>query len=170
MQPTGKKLRSPRVAFAVALTLVVMLSAGCATVFAPNTEQAIPITTSPRGAEVWVDGKIYGHAPLTVQLDTRTKHDITVRRGDDIRTWTLKPHTSTYGALWLTADAAVLVPGVWCAVKSLEEAQTTHYDNGIARVIGIGCLVISVPPIVIDIATNHVSELEPSEITVDYQR
>lgn len=166
--PTSKRRRRARTALAIPFSLALTLTTGCATLFRPNTRQDVPVTTNARGAEVWVDGRIYGYAPLTMQLDTRTKHDITVRRGDDIRTWTLEPHPSTNGALFLAADTAVLAPGIWCAVKSFEEAQTLHYDNQIARVMGIACLVIAVPPLVIDIATNHVSELQPGEITVEF--
>ncbi|EPZ0832583.1 PEGA domain-containing protein [Vibrio cholerae] len=47
----------------LALTLVLN---GCATVFGNSAD--ITIHSDPVGAEVWLDGKVVGHTPVTVEV------------------------------------------------------------------------------------------------------
>lgn len=172
--PDAKTQRHHRAALTVTLTLVVALTSGCATLFNPTT-QNIPVTTHPDGGEVWVDGKFIGTAPLTLELDTNKRHDVTVRRGDIIRTWQMKPHLSTRGASYLGYDAVVLVPATFCAVKAFEGAAfyRSHssfvFDQRTDTFMGVSCLAIGLTPLVVDVTTNHLNELQPTEITVDFR-
>lgn len=172
--PVTKTLRRVRATLAILLALVLATSTGCAALFNPVT-QDVPVTTRPEGGEVWVDGKLVGTAPLTLRLDTRTKHDVTVRRGNDIRTWTLEQQVSSGSGLALTVDAAVLVSGGYCAVVAFEGAAyyaSTYdmWDFGSWDIaLGIGCIVVGLAPLAVDVATNHLNALQPREIAADFE-
>ena len=163
--------------FAVGISLILLLALGssCATLFNPVT-QNVPVTSRPAGGEVWVDGKLVGTAPIVLKLDTRTKHDVTVRRGDIIRTWQMRPHLSATGGAYLGAHAIVLVPATYCVVKMVEGIQfyqsmpSAWFDFGaIDEGIAVGCALVGLTPLVVDVTTNHLNELEPTEITVDFE-
>ena len=166
----------------IALVLLATLATSCATLFkSDRVTQDVRVTTRPNGGEVWVDGERVGTAPIWLTLDTRQGHEVTVRRGKDIRTWQIKPHLSTAGASYLGADALVLVPATWCVVKMIEGYQFyssrqptkgffSDFDlSGADLAIGAGCLIVGVTPLVVDVATKHLYELRPSEITVEFQ-
>lgn len=158
---------------AVVLAAGSLLLGGCAALINPSTEQAIEVTSNPTDAEIWVDGKLIGTAPYMFRLDTRTTHDLTVRRGDDIRTWRLELQLFTTGGLGLAADAAVLVPGIWCAVDAFQAHESSSpwgYHIPASPGLGAACLVIGLTPIVIDVVTNHLGELHPSKIAVDFEQ
>lgn len=172
--PATKDHRHVRTALATLLVLLLALATGCATLFTP-VHQNVPVTTRPAGAEVWVDGKLVGTAPITLKLDTRARHDITVRRGNDIRTWALEQQLSSGGGLALTIDAAVLASGGYCAVAAFQGAAyyaSTYdmWDLGSWDIaLGIGCIAVGLAPLAIDVATNHLNELQPREIAVDFE-
>lgn len=178
-----------RVALTISLTLLLLFGTSCATLFNPAI-QNIPVATHPEGCEVWVDGELVGEAPLTLELDTRKNHDITVRRGDNIRTWTLQHRISSNGGLALAGDVVVLVPAVVFAVMAFQAAAgptpTSPYSyglyndiswpgrlnldfSGVYGGIAVGCLVVGLAPLVVDAATNQFYELEPGEITADFE-
>lgn len=172
--PTSKRRRHVRSALAIPLALALTLSTGCAALFKPTT-QNVPVTTHPDGAQVWVDGKQIGSAPLTLKLDTRKSHAITVRRGDDIRTWQMKPRLAGEGASYLGLDAAILVPAAFCAVEMFRSAAfygsrpPGGFNFGQADLfLGTGCLLIGAVPIAVDLADSNLYNLQPTEITVDF--
>lgn len=174
--PATKRRRHVRGALAVPLTLALTLSAGCAALFKATT-QNVPVTTHPDGAQVWVDGKQVGTAPLTLKLDTRKRHAITVRRGDDIRTWQMRPHLAGEGASYLGLDAAVLVPAAYCAVEMFQSAAfyrslppggfNFNFEQA-DLFLATGCLLMGAVPIAVDLADNNLYNLQPTEITVDF--
>jgi hypothetical protein len=55
-------------ATAVAVAIALCALPGCATVFAGGPD-AVPITTNPPGAYVYLNGQVVGQTPLVVKLD-----------------------------------------------------------------------------------------------------
>ena len=68
-----------------ALTLLaviaVLSNAGCATLLKSKTTQ-VQIDKAPSGAEVTVDGKNVGTAPVSVALSNKTDHQVTFINAD----------------------------------------------------------------------------------------
>lgn len=61
----------------MALVVAVLSGAGCASVV-KGPGQAIPITSDPPGAEVWLDDKMIGFTPLTAEVRRKSDHLITI--------------------------------------------------------------------------------------------
>lgn len=176
MTSNRKHSRPPAVLF-IPLVLLLALSPGCATIFNP-TRQSVPVTSNPTGAEVWLDGKLVGIAPMTLKLDTRAKHAITVRQGDAIKTWTLQPQMSTLGRVGLVGDVLVFVPGMVFGAMLLSDigdinlfgpSSGSGTYNPISVPGGIACIVVGLAPFVVDGLTMDVYELQPTEITADFE-
>jgi hypothetical protein len=61
----------------VSILVSVFLFQNCATIMR-GTSQKIPVTSSPQGAKITVDGKEAGYTPLTLELKRREKTHIIV--------------------------------------------------------------------------------------------
>ncbi len=61
------------------LSIVVLLSAGCASIFDGTTQQ-VTFDSSPTGAEVYVDGVLLGVTPLTSSLKRKKNSTLTVKK------------------------------------------------------------------------------------------
>lgn len=68
-----------RSAYATALLAIVSLLQSCATVV-QGTSQKIPVTSTPIGARVIVDGKDAGTSPLTLKLKKKKPHVIRIEQ------------------------------------------------------------------------------------------
>lgn len=168
---TAKKRRHLRAAMVIPLTLALVFTTGCATLINPAI-QNIPVTTHPDGGEVWVDGELVGTAPITLKLDTRKNHDITVRRGDDIRTWTLKQQMSMAGGFGLAGDVVVLVPGLVGAALGFAAGSRSggwFTCGSLCTGLGLGSLVVGLTPLAVDTCTNKFYELQPGELMVEFE-
>jgi len=60
---------------------VLVSSSGCATLFSSST-QPLTFTSTPQGAEVFLDGALLGRTPLTQQVDKRSGSAVATIRAD----------------------------------------------------------------------------------------
>ena len=60
-------------------TIVLVLLAGCGTLFIPGTKD-VTINSAPVEARVSIDGVDHGLTPLTIQLDNKASHTIAVSK------------------------------------------------------------------------------------------
>ena len=91
------------------IPLLVLGSSGCATMFNPR-HQEVPVTSTPEGAEVWIDGEVVGVTPVTVTVKADENHEVVVKLGDEERAWALERRKSAGGVLGLAGDVLILVP------------------------------------------------------------
>jgi hypothetical protein len=155
---------------AAAGAAAIVLLSGCAALFAPDP-QPVPVDTRPPGAGVYVDGEYRGTTPLTLELDGRATHDVTLRLDDQERTIQL---TSSVGATWVALD---VVPGLALAGASFAVASTGSgyvdsfgellavFGGGVGMAIGAGSAAVAVG---VDAATGRWYRLSPGDIVVEF--
>jgi hypothetical protein len=84
---------------AVASILIVALS-GCATIFKGGTQE-VPVSSTPRGAEIFINGVSYGTTPTSLQLEVNRSYTIVLRLDGEERTFMIR---NEIGALWIILD------------------------------------------------------------------
>lgn len=161
----------------VALSCAVLLLSGCAAIFR-GTTQLIPITSSPVGAEVIVNGELVGRTPLEVELGRGGEHAITLRWNGQERSFTLYSQSDNEAAGLLVADAVpggVLIGlGAVNLISCRSSASPREFDfselcRGLSLgIIGIGATAVAIP-VGIDTTTGAVMQLSPSEIFVAFE-
>ena len=61
------------------LILVLLASVGCATLF-KSKKSSISMSSTPSGADVYVDGNRVGQSPVVIELPNNEEHIITFRK------------------------------------------------------------------------------------------
>lgn len=87
-----------KAAFLIAVIIVFGQLTGCATIVKGTTQQ-IPVASDPPGAEVTADGQLIGQAPVTVTLERKRDHLITVSK-EGYSQKSIAITKSTGGAVW----------------------------------------------------------------------
>ena len=139
--------------------------AGCAALFSPRL-QPVPITSTPEGAQVFVDDALVGTTPITLELDARTNYEVVVRHRELERRFTLASGVSG------TMVALDVVPGL--ALAGLGVYAMAENDPGDAEIVGdfIGLLMIGTGVgsaalnVAIDASSGRWRRLAPREIVV----
>lgn len=151
---------------ALAASLLLVVS-GCATMFTPGI-QAVPISSVPEGAEVFIDGEFAGTTPITIELSTNADHEVMIRFGSEVRTWTLARQVGAAGTAGFIGDGVLLLGGLGTAafVGFLAAVGGEQGQPEIALLV-IG--TASVAPLVIDLAVNQYYELVPREIEAGFE-
>lgn len=108
------------------LTIVGMMAAkcfmcGCASIISGPT-QRIPITSTPSGAAVKINGDLAGTTPLSVDLKRTHFHSITIEK-DGYYPYEMK--TTKGGNLWLVGNLAIPPWLPWFAVDFFTGAYST---------------------------------------------
>ncbi len=143
---------------------VLLVVSGCATMFTPGI-QAVPVASTPQGAEVFIDGDFVGVTPIIVSVTANENHEVIVRFGEDEMAWTLERKIGVSGGLGLAGDVLILVPFAltsiglfaWSAAcNSLGECEPS---SGLSLALGIGAAAVAATPIAIDTATRGCYEL-----------
>ena len=98
------KLTATRVAL---IALSIVLTSGCATIV-KGTTQGVSISSDPPGADVNVDGAFVGQTPLSVEMERKRDHLVTIERsGYESRT--VPVVKSVGGAVWGNVLAGGLI-------------------------------------------------------------
>lgn len=177
MHATAARRRPwPSVATAFLAASVMLTSGGCAAFFTPEM-QAIPTTSMPEGAEVWLDGEWVGITPVIVEVGVFEDHELIVRLGERESVWELRRTVSDVAAAGISLDLIGGLPVVLLgSALAIEGGRPCGPQDGWFRfcgnpdMIGLGIAIAAVglTPIVIDAATNDLYELVPREIVVEF--
>lgn len=144
--------------------LAAFALSGCAALFNPRG-QDVRVTADAEDAAVWVDGERQGTAPTVVHLTTNERHEIVVRTAGQSKLWVLDPSVSPTGAGGLAGDVLILIPAGYVSLVGF--GASTIPGNpvwGGTLALGIGGAAVGLAPIVIDLATNNLYELQPASI------
>lgn len=162
---SGWRLVLLRGAATMGLVVAGLVLGGCALLLNPSSV-AVPVSSTPAGAEVWVDGQLLGPAPLTVELDGRRSHEVEVRLGGRSQAWFLEPRW-TGGS---TADAAGDIVALVCLATGggFVARMGGHFLGSSTPelpIIGAGLMALGVAPLIVDGATGsfYVLSAEPLE-------
>jgi hypothetical protein len=85
------------------LALLALLLAGCGTVIGKR-QAPVQLTSSPAGADVYVDGVHRGKTPVEVVVSTAGTHQIELRMGDRVGRCQVEGGIS---GMWIALDLAM---------------------------------------------------------------
>lgn len=168
-------LKSCRVLVTLILIPSIFLLSSCAVLY-NGANQLIPVSSTPQGAEVYVDGELIGITPLDVELARANSHTIMLRLGDLEREIIV---TNTLNGGMVALD---LAPGAIMLTLLLLPSQTYPEDElnltadwasemaALLVTIVVGGVMVSATPIVVDAATDAWYELSPGEVFVDFEQ
>ncbi len=152
----------------IGLYALTILLSGCATLFSPQP-QAVPVSSQPAGAEVFVNGKPVGRTPVTLSLDARQSYEVRLRLGDEERTMMLM---SEIDGLYVALD---ILPGVALGGASLAFVASCGGNDmgclgfelfGLAGLgVGLGSAAVATTT---DAVTGSWFYLTPGEIIVSF--
>jgi hypothetical protein len=148
-----------------ALTAVAFFSQGCATV-TQNWGQKIPVTSSPMGAKIFVDGKERGETPMELALKRKQDHLIRIElEGYD-------PYEISIGrkkSPWKSIIGNLIIGGlpfgmaaerVWGERLSQDKPLAGEYF-WYGFIAGFAAFMI------VDLATGSMEYLAPKKVVVD---
>jgi hypothetical protein len=151
-----------------ALTALLFFSQGCATV-SQNWGQKIPITSSPMGAKIIVDGKNRGETPMQLTLARKQEHLIRIEmEGYD-------PYEISIGrkkSPWRSIIGNLIIGGfpfgaaaerIWGEAASVDKSLFGEYFV-YGFIVGFAAFMI------VDIATGSMEYLSPRNVVVDLQK
>jgi hypothetical protein len=154
---------------ALLISLLTLLLSSCATIF-NGTQQLVPFSSQPQGAEVWIDGEFKGTTPVEVNLQLRQKqHEVVLKLGDLEQSVIIeRTGISGTGTVGLVID---VLPGGALAVMGIAADLSCgqgHFCGlgTLAAVVGVGFVAL---PLGLDLATGAPFELEPGEVFVDFE-
>lgn len=154
----------------VPIALAAILLSGCALIFSPQP-QAVPVSSQPAGAEVFVNGESVGITPLTLTLDSNQNYEVVLRLAGEERTVLLK---SEVDDLYVALD---IVPGLGLGVASLAMGSSCEPGgfldmcelSATVGLIGLGVGVATAGvATAVDAATGAWTYLTPGEIIVTF--
>ena len=125
-------MRSRRRQNASLIVVAVLVSSGCGTML-NGPRQSVLITSEPAGANVFIDARVLGVTPVTVELPRRREHQVVYfeKEGFASQELALTRRTSAY--LW--ADFALGAgprldspPGQWLAGSAINLAWMFGLD------------------------------------------
>jgi hypothetical protein len=133
----------------------------------PRT-QAVPVASVPEGAEVFVDGELVGTTPITVELSTTSDHEVMIRNGSAVRSWTLTRQVGAEGTAGFVLDGVVLTGSLGVAALGALLSIGTP-DDGRATATMLLVVAVGATPLVVDLAADQYYELVPREIAADFE-
>lgn len=143
----------------VVLCLALALSS-CAALTNPHP-QSIPVTSTPEGADVLIDGTLVGRTPLTLQLDGRYDYHIVVRSNRQERRFTLESRVDGgYAALDVLPGATFAALGLVTSIEGYGVIGTP----GIVAGAGAAALAVT-----IDATSGQWLRLAPNRIHVTFE-
>jgi hypothetical protein len=163
-------LKGCRILLTLILIPALVFLSSCAVLF-NGSNQLIPVSSTPAGAEVFVDGELIGITPLELELARANSHTLLLRSGD------LEREIIITNSLNGGVVALDLVPGAIMATLTLlfipcdpvSLGGCSVRDDLMPYFVG-ATLVIGAPPIAIDAATGAWYELSPGEVFVDFEQ
>ena len=145
----------------VFLTLTL---AGCAALFSPSL-QPVPITSTPEGAQVFVDDALVGTTPLTLELDAGNSYEIVIRHLAQERRITLQTGVSgTMVALDVVPALALAGLGLW-VMSDPNRAEMIEIVGLSMIATGAGWTALN---LAIDASSGRWRRLSPNEVVVAF--
>ncbi|MFA9453646.1 MAG: PEGA domain-containing protein [Candidatus Aminicenantaceae bacterium] len=148
---------------------LVMASAflfqGCATI-SSNWGQKIPVTSSPMGAKIFVDGKEKGETPMELVLKRKQNHLIRIElEGYD-------PYEISIGqkkSPWKSIIGNLIVGGLpFAMVAERVWGEAVSEDKPLAgKYFWYGFIVGFAAFMIVDLATGSMNYLSPKKVVVD---
>ena len=154
-------------AILTAFSGLILLLSGCATLFS-SQPQAVPVSSQPAGAEVFVNGELMGRTPVTLTLDARQGYEVTLRLGGEEKIVILKSEVDN---LYVALD---VLPAVGLGGASLAFVASCSGNEmgclgfefiGLAVGLGGGLLTTAVATVT-DATTGAWYFLTPDEVIV----
>jgi hypothetical protein len=125
-------------------------------------EQGIPITSTPQGATVYINGVRKGATPLTLWLKRRQKGQVIRIESPGYRPVEIRLIKMTSGAPLMGNLLLGLVPGVVPAIRhSLANDGKGFYTIWVLSAAAFGAIFMA-----LDGISGAISEFEPKEIVV----
>ena len=146
----------------------VFLFQGCATVTS-SWGQKIPVTSSPMGARIIVDGKAKGETPMEIVLERKKGHLIRIEMEGyepyEISISRKKsPWRSIIGNMIIGGlPAAMVSEYIWGETASMDKPITGEYF-WYGFIAGFAALMI------VDLATGTMEHLSPKKVVVDLSK
>jgi hypothetical protein len=144
-------------AFAAASILPVLSS--CA-LLVNGLTQTVPVTSTPSGAAVFVDGEPRGLTPVDLELRRDSTSVVVVRLGSQERS------TIVTGRPNGTLIALTAAPAGLLAVGSVATCTSSQHNSDIFCPFMVGGTLLSAAPVLIDGATGAWNELAPAAIDI----
>lgn len=155
-------------AFLPAILIGAFALSGCSTIVRKRT-QSIPVTASPRGAIVFVNGTRQGEAPLEVKL-ARSKKNQIIRieaagyRPVEIRLKRRLSNASILGNILLAVPCAFAVPLI--TKPGFDTGEMGAFYRGIGlRTVGFAALFLA-----LDLASKRDGEFLPKDLYVTLEK
>ena len=149
-----------------------------------GSNQVIPVTSNPKGVEVYVDGERVGVTPLEVELARASSHTLLLRHGDLEReviiTNTLEGGMVALDLIPAAAEVTLIIvasipgpppepcTGPFCIPRDRFGGLILIPDWVGPVALGV-TLLIGATPIVVDAVTGAWYELSPNEVFVDFE-
>jgi len=139
----------------------VLLSPGCATL-TRDSRQTISVTSAPRGATVFVNGRPQGATPLTLWLHRRQGHQVIRIESPGYRPVEIRPRRTPSGA----AFVGNLLFGLLPAIAPAGIYSLAHDGEGVLPIWILSAAAIGALFTLFDTGTGAIYDFKPREITV----
>lgn len=138
-----------------------------------GTGQMVPVTSSPVGVEVYLDGEFKGVTPLELQVSRGQTHELLLRFGEEERMISLEPivGAEAWGAIAVESIPVVGATGLTLTALS----DSTCSGNWRQTCLGIGGILIGIGAgisgifIGVDYATGAIYTLNPTEVNESFE-
>ena len=137
----------------ITIAIIVMVSQGCATMFNRTAQQRVLVTSTPPGAEVFIEGDPVGTTPTSVVVRDSDAPEIRLESDGQSRQVRLSRRMSPW--LWADLPAGALT-GLLGAVTFRCDECDLNYVAGVFT---------SMAPLIVDLVTGRALRL-PSTISV----
>lgn len=146
---------------AIAAALLLPALSSCALLVNGMT-QTVPVTSTPSGAAVFVDGEHRGVTPVDLELRRDSTSIVVVRLGSQERS------TIVTGRANGTLIALGAAPAALLAAGSVATCTSSEHNSEIFCLYLAGGTALAAVPVLIDGATGAWNELAPAAIDVTF--
>jgi hypothetical protein len=146
---------------AIAAALLIPVLSSCALLF-NGTTQTVPVTSTPSGAAVFVDGEHRGTTPIDLELRRDGTSTVLVQWGSQERTTIVTGRANGTLIALSAAPAGVLAAG------TVATCSSSQHNSEIFCVYLVGGTLLAAAPLLIDGATGAWNELSPAAIDVTF--
>jgi hypothetical protein len=147
---------------AVAAALLLPALSSCA-LLVNGLTQTVPVTSTPAGAVVFVDGVHRGVTPIDLELRRDSTTVVTVRLGAQ------EQSTIVTGRANGTLIAVGAAPAALLAAGSVATCTSRDHNSEIFCVFMVGGTLLSAAPVLVDGATGAWNELSPAAIDIEFE-
>ena len=143
----------------------VLLSPGCATI-TRNSEQRIPVTSAPKGATVFVNGRRQGVTPLSLWLVRKDKNQIIRIECPGYNAIEIRPKRRPSGASFFGNLLLGLIP----AIVPASLHSLANDGEGAMLIWSLSAAAFGTLFTVVDSGSGAINDLEPKEISVTLKK